>query len=366
MYELGVIIPVAAEEPNIERMIETVGEMLIKNQIRGQILVTSIPSLVRTNALVNARKSSLPYLDMVINANDVYPPVIDGFHRADADIILIICTRGIPWVSAIPEMFRLILDGYDLVIGSRYRKSADNEDRSLPDRIVTSGMTLLGRLFFPQVSDPMSDFFAFRKDVINHAPLSRQGSVILLEVMGKGQWKKMAELSVSPSYRANGTAVYMRRPIRKVLLQVINIGWYSLFHHTSPAWKEQEKILRFAVVGVSGIMVNMAVLYLLTSVFGIFYLISSLVAIELSILNNFFWNDRWTFCADPEHRLSNPWHRISVYHMISAGGLIVNVGILFVLTEYFGIYYLISNLIGILVAFAWNFSANRNITWKIR
>jgi dolichol-phosphate mannosyltransferase len=366
MYDLSLIIPVAAEEGHIGTMIDTVGEVLQKNQIRGQILVISNPSLVVTNAQVNGRIASWPSLDLVLNVHDVFSAVIDGFHRADADIILVICAPSVLRVSAIPEMYHLIRNGYDLVIGSRYRRKSDFENRPLPARILTSGMTLPGRLLFPQVSDPLSDFFAFRKDVINHAPISGKGSTILLEVMGKGQLEKMTEIYVPASDRQNGTVKSMRRSTGKVLLQVINIGWYSFFHHTSPAWKEQEKIFRFIVVGVSGLIVNMVVLYVLTSIIGIFYLISSLIAIELSILNNFLWNDRWTFCRDPDHYLSNTWERLGVYHLISAGGLLINVGILFILTEYFGIYYLISNLIGILIAFAWNFTVNRQITWKIR
>jgi dolichol-phosphate mannosyltransferase len=366
MYDLSVIIPVAAEEGNIGIMIDTVGDTLQKNQIRGQILVVSSPSYVVTNAQVKGRIASWPCLDLIMHTYDVFPPVIDGFHRADADIVLIICAPSVPRISVIPEMFRLIRDGYDLVIGSRYREKEGYEDRSFPERIFTCGMTLPGRLFFPQVSDPLSDFFAFRKDVVNHPPISWQGSVILLEVLGKGKWEKMTEISVPPSERIKGTRICTRRSPGKVLIQVINIGWYSFFHHTSPAWKEQEKILRFVAVGVSGLMVNMAVLYVLTSVIGIFYLISSLVAIELSILNNFFWNDWWTFGDDTGHHLLNTWERLGVYHLISAGGLLINIGILFILTEYFGIYYLISNLIGILIAFSWNFTANRQITWKVR
>jgi dolichol-phosphate mannosyltransferase len=148
------------------------------------------------------------------------------------------------------------------------------------------------------------------------------------------------------------------------LFQVAGIGWHSFLHHESPAWREEEKIIRFIMVGFSGIIVNMGVLYVLTSVLGIFYLISSLVAIELSILNNFLWNDRWTFSGDARHRLLDPWQRLGLYHLVSAGGIVINLGLLFVLTEFFGVYYLISNIIGIMAAFSWNFLLNRNITWK--
>ena len=52
------------------------------------------------------------------------------------------------------------------------------------------------------------------------------------------------------------------------------------------------------------------------------------------------------------------------FNLVSAGGVAINIGILYPLTTFFGVYYLISNMIGILVAFAWNFMVNRRVTWK--
>jgi len=39
-------------------------------------------------------------------------------------------------------------------------------------------------------------------------------------------------------------------------------------------------------------------------------------------------------------------------------------GILYLLTSVGGVYYLMSNIIGILVGFGWNFMVNRRVTWK--
>jgi dolichol-phosphate mannosyltransferase len=55
------------------------------------------------------------------------------------------------------------------------------------------------------------------------------------------------------------------------------------------------EIVRFALVGGSGVVVNMGVLYALHGTAGWPLIPASVLAVEAAILNNFFWNDRWTF-----------------------------------------------------------------------
>jgi dolichol-phosphate mannosyltransferase len=50
--------------------------------------------------------------------------------------------------------------------------------------------------------------------------------------------------------------------------------------------------------------------------------------------------------------------------VVSMGGLVINMGVLYLLADVFGVYYLVANLVGIFVAFAWNYIVNRHFTWK--
>ncbi|MDH7593399.1 MAG: GtrA family protein [Methanomicrobiales archaeon] len=129
---------------------------------------------------------------------------------------------------------------------------------------------------------------------------------------------------------------------------------------------EWRQAFRYGLVGLSGIIVNMGVLYYLTERVGLYYLLSSLVAIELSILSNFILNDLWTFRERREIASPNRVKRAFAFHLVSAGGLVINWSILFSLTEYAGFYYLHSNLIGILAGFIWNYLVNRHYTWSKR
>jgi dolichol-phosphate mannosyltransferase len=124
------------------------------------------------------------------------------------------------------------------------------------------------------------------------------------------------------------------------------------------------RLLKFAVVGLSGVIVNMGMLYLLTEYLGLLYIISSIIAIEISIISNFFLNDLWTWKDRVKKRFLE---RFFQYH-ISVGltAILANWLILLILTEFFNIYYLISNLIGIAVGTFANFVVNDLWTFQKR
>ena len=54
------------------------------------------------------------------------------------------------------------------------------------------------------------------------------------------------------------------------------------------------RLLKFCIVGACGGIVNMGTLYILSEFAGLPYFISSLAAIELSIISNFVFNLLWT------------------------------------------------------------------------
>jgi dolichol-phosphate mannosyltransferase len=108
------------------------------------------------------------------------------------------------------------------------------------------------------------------------------------------------------------------------------------------------KLLKFGTVGGSGVIVNSGILYALTELLSIDYRISSLVAIEFAIINNFLWNYHWTFSERKAARKRGFFSMMLKFN-ISSGftAFVINWGTLFLLTEHVHIYYQISNLIGI-------------------
>lgn len=116
------------------------------------------------------------------------------------------------------------------------------------------------------------------------------------------------------------------------------------------------RIFKFAIVGMSGLVVNMGILYFLTEFLNIVYIISSVFAIEISIFTNFLLNDLWTW----RERIKKRFLPRCIQYHITAGvtAFLANWLMLIFLTEVIGLYYLISNLIGIGVGMLSNFILN--------
>ena len=117
-----------------------------------------------------------------------------------------------------------------------------------------------------------------------------------------------------------------------------------------------KRFLKFSLVGGSGVLVNMLCLYFLTDLFRVYYLISSIVAIEISILSNFLLNNIWTW---NDRRKDSIFKRLMKYHItVGFTAIAANWLLLLLLTELGGMHYLLSNVIGISVGMLVNFVLN--------
>jgi putative flippase GtrA len=61
------------------------------------------------------------------------------------------------------------------------------------------------------------------------------------------------------------------------------------------------QLIRFATVGASGYVVNLATFAACVHLLGIDYRVSAVIAFAISVVNNFWWNRHWTFGARDEH-----------------------------------------------------------------
>ena len=61
------------------------------------------------------------------------------------------------------------------------------------------------------------------------------------------------------------------------------------------------QFVRFAAVGASGYVVNLAVFTAAVHVIGIDYKVAAVLAFLISVANNFWWNRHWTFDARGGH-----------------------------------------------------------------
>lgn len=122
-------------------------------------------------------------------------------------------------------------------------------------------------------------------------------------------------------------------------------------------------ISRFAFVGATGAIVNISLLWILTKFSLIYYIFSAIIATEVSIIWNFYLNSKITFCYKFEDR-SDIVIALLKYNIASLIGLSINILILFVLTEYFKIFYVFSEIAAIILAFGFNYLLSIIFVWN--
>ena len=126
------------------------------------------------------------------------------------------------------------------------------------------------------------------------------------------------------------------------------------------------KMIQYAIVGGSMLILNVVILYILTSLLGIYYIISAILSSLFLTGLSFYFNETWTFNSITHHKHKKMWHRIVSYYLVSLSGMTLHIIILFLLTEYGNVYYLYSSILASFSVFLWNFSLNKNITWGER
>lgn len=119
--------------------------------------------------------------------------------------------------------------------------------------------------------------------------------------------------------------------------------------------------LKFCVVGASGVLVNVGLLWGLTAVVGLRYEISAIFAIEVSILSNFTFNELWTFKGRTRGHFLK---RMLKFNLGCAVGSIVNYVVLLALTRFVNLHYLLSDLVGIACGTLWNYFISTTWVWK--
>lgn len=122
-------------------------------------------------------------------------------------------------------------------------------------------------------------------------------------------------------------------------------------------------VSKFAFVGATGAVINLSLLWFLTRFGLVYYIFSAIISIEASIFWNFYLNSKITFNYKFLNR-SDIVLAIFKYHLSSLLGILVNILTLIILTEFFKLFYLVSEIIAILLAFGLNYFISIKVVWN--
>ena len=123
-----------------------------------------------------------------------------------------------------------------------------------------------------------------------------------------------------------------------------------------------QRWLRFNAVGLAGILVQLAALAALKQIAGLSTPAATVLAVELAVLHNFYWHERWTWGT---HGTPGLTARLLRFHL--ANGLVSLVSNLLwmrLLTGPAGMHYLPANMISIAVTALLNFALSERFVFR--
>lgn len=122
---------------------------------------------------------------------------------------------------------------------------------------------------------------------------------------------------------------------------------------------------KFILVGWIGMIVNSGCLYLFKGVLGFPLIPASLMAIEIAIVHNFFWHRNWTWRDRNGDENQSLLRQLLTYNLMTGSvDLVANVTVLWLLTTFLGIYYMIANIAGMIVGPFIKFWLNEKVIFK--
>ena len=120
------------------------------------------------------------------------------------------------------------------------------------------------------------------------------------------------------------------------------------------------QFFRYLFVGGIAAVVNIGMLYVFTDIVHINYIISNVLSFTLGLFTNYILSKKFVFQG--ETSISKTKEFI-IYAIIGVLGLGIDTLLVWLFTDVFKVYYMISKLISTLIVFVWNFGA-RKVLYK--
>jgi putative flippase GtrA len=136
-------------------------------------------------------------------------------------------------------------------------------------------------------------------------------------------------------------------------------GLRSIFLKSST--KTSVQILRSLLAGGVAFAVDWSVLFFLTEIFHIHYLVSSIIGFIFGLSLNYFISISWVF---NKRFINKKRAEFIVFSVIGIIGLLVNSLFVWVFTEYAYSHYLMSKVFATVIVFSWNFTAKKLILFR--
>lgn len=213
--------------------------------------------------------------------------VLDGIRAASYPVIVVMDADLSHPPEKIPDMILALQSGQEVVVGSRYVSGGSTDDQWGFGRWFNSFIATLLAKPLTTVRDPMSGFFAVHINTINRAKsFNPVGYKIALEIIIKCHATNVSEVPIHFVDRVHGESKLSLKEQLKYIQHLRRLYIYKF-----GTWSH---LAQFLIVGLSGVAVNLSVLYALVWM-AMPEKAAYAIGILVSLTTNFMLNRRFTF-----------------------------------------------------------------------
>ncbi len=359
--EIAVVIPCYNERSNIHPLVARLEAVLAGERWEVIFVDDASPDGTAAEALAIAAGDQRVRCIRRIGRRGLSSAVIEGALSSSASIIAVMDGDLQHDETRLPEMLALLRSGRaDLVVGSRHAEGGDAAGLGSPWRHRLSGLGIRAAQAFlhTRIEDPLSGFFMLQRPLFDRlAPhLAGAGFKILLELMlAADQNLRIAEVPFVFRPRLAGES----KLDFLVSIQFAALLVERLFRGLLPL-----RFLAFAAVGAIGILVNLAVLGVLTKLVGIDFEWAQGAATLVAMLANFELNNRITY-RDQRLVGGRVWQGRLLFILVCSVGAIANVGIAGMLYHQHAGWSL-AGTAGAAIGVVWNYAVSATLVWRAR
>lgn len=360
MYcKVSVVIPTYKEVKNISHVADAVSTALSASSIDYEIIFVDDNSNDGSDSAVEQLALTMP-AKIIVRKNErgLSTAVICGIKQAVGEFVVVMDADMSHPANRIPEMInKLEVGDNDFVVGSRYIKGGSMDESWGLFRRFNSLVATWLALPLAHISDPMSGFFAFRRNTMPESyRLSPIGYKIGLELLVKGEFKKPGEVAIHFIDRQYGESKLSWQEKIKYLRHL-----RRLYQFRFPFLSE---FFQFAFVGATGFLIDLSLYLAFQSLFGIQHIFARGLSFWGAASWNWAWNRLLTFSNRKKTRKRIQW---PVFVLTSLVGFTFNWGTYVILTKYvpyFQTHHIFALMAGVMIGLGLNFTFARMLVFR--
>ncbi len=261
-----------------------------------------------------------------------------------------------------PQLYERVASGdADVALASRFllEDGADGLSSETRLKISNTGIALANTVFGLELTDPLTGFFAIRRDVVESAlpDLSEVGFKVLLDLITAAKPKPtVAEVPFKFRERQHGESKLDNRVMYDFFL-------FFIEKKIAPIIPLPARFISFAMINAFGILIHLAILTVLVSALRVPFESGQLIATLFAMGFNFTANNALTY-NDRRLKGFKFYVGFGIFALLSSVGVIANVGVASVIhSQYDSLIYLAPAALGAMITVVWNYVASLAFVW---